>query len=270
MPTPAVRVLRHNRALSVAALVVLATLGWTWLFAGAGTGMAPIAALLPQSAPSGAAADMAMMPMPWTPERFAITCAMWLVMMVAMMLPSAAPMVLLYDRAAGHGAGQHNASARPASGSFLAGYLSVWLAFSLAATALQAALERLDLLSSMTMTSQSRWLSAAILVAAGIYQFSPLKEACLRQCQSPAQFLSHHYQPGKVGALRMGLRHGAYCVGCCWLLMALLFVGGVMNLVWIAILALLVAAEKLLRFGRYVALACGMACIGAGVLILLG
>ena len=267
MPAPVASLLRHHRALSIAALLVLMALAWAWLIAGAGTGMAPAVALWPQPDPPGDMSGMEMGPPPWTPTGFALTLAMWWVMMVAMMLPSAAPTILLYDRAAAHGGAS---SARPATGTFLAGYLAAWLGFSLAATALQAGLQRADLVTSMAMASQTRWLTAAILAAAGVYQLSPLKEACLRQCRSPAQFLSRHYRPGRAGALRMGALHGAFCVGCCWLLMALLLVGGVMNLIWIAFLTLLVAAEKLLPFGRRVALAGGVVCIVGAAAILRG
>lgn len=284
--------LRRHRALSVAALAVLTLLAWLWLLAGAGMGMDPQASFAPPSvaphsashdaasgmarmAPMDSMAPLAPPPLPWSPGRFGLTFAMWWVMMIAMMLPSAAPMILLYARAASHRAGHGDtcgteSSARPATASFLAGYLAVWLAFSLLATGLQLLLERLDLLSQMLMSSRSRWLSSAILVAAGIYQISPLKESCLRRCRNPAQFLSQHYHPGQLGALRMGLLHGAYCVGCCWLLMALLLVGGVMNLAWIALLTLMVAAEKLLPFGRAVALASGVACMAWGAALALG
>ncbi len=122
----------------------------------------------------------------------------------------------------------------------------------------------------MLMSSQSRWLSAGILISAGIYQLSPIKDVCLRHCHSPAQFISAHYRPGRMGAFQMGLFHGVYCVGCCWLLMALLFVGGVMNLAWIALLTLMVTAEKFLSLGRYLSIASGLACIAWGTLMLIG
>jgi predicted metal-binding membrane protein len=200
------------------------------------------------------AMDMAI---PWTPARFALTFAMWWAMMIAMMLPSAAPTILLYARVAG----QSHASARPATGSFLTGYLLVWGLYSVTAAGLQMALEKAAMLAPMEMASRSNWLSGGILIAAGLYQISPLKDVCLRQCRNPAQFLSRHYRPGGRGALRMGLIHGSYCVGCCWLLMALLFVGGIMNLAWIALLTLAVALEKLLPYGRIVGLVAGAACI---------
>ncbi len=121
-----------------------------------------------------------------------------------------------------------------------------------------------------TMGSTSRWLSGGVLVAAGIYQLTPLKAACLAHCRSPAEFLARHFRPGPRGALRMGLIHGAYCLGCCWAVMLLLFVGGVMNLAWIALLTVLVAAEKLAPGGRVIGIAGGAAMLAWGAALLLG
>src|SRR3546814_895448 len=132
----------------------------------------------------------------------------------------------------------------------MVGYLIAWGLFSLGATIAQWQFDRLNLLGPMQMTLTNRWLTAAVLLLAGMYQLTPQKDACLRQCRHPAQFLSRHYRPGWTGALRMGVLHGSYCVGCCWLLMALLFVGGVMHLAWIAFLPVLVALGKLLPKGR--------------------
>lgn len=266
--------LRRHRAISLGALILLTLLAWAWLLAGAGMGMDPLASLTPaKPAPmpmpdmpgmdmSGMAMDMAK---PWTAGRFALTFAMWWVMMVAMMLPSAAPAVLLYARVASLG----GTDGRPASGSFLAGYLLVWGAYSLIAATLQMGLEKAALLAPAAMVSQNRWLTGGILVAAGLYQIGPLKNVCLRHCRNPAQFLSRHHHPGAAGAVRMGLIHGSYCVGCCWLLMALLFVGGIMNLAWIALLTLAVALEKLLPHGRLIGIAAGLACILWGGTLLL-
>ena len=183
--------------------------------------------------------------------------AMWAAMMVAMMLPSAAPAILLYARVHRHSAGSDGA---PPTGAFLAGYLTCWMAFSASAATLHHALEG-DALAN-------RYITAAVLIAAGLYQLSPLKDACLARCRSPAQFLTRHYRPGPRGALRLGALHGAFCVGCCWLLMALLFVGGVMNLAWVAGLTLLVAAEKLLPGGKWIARIAGIAFIGWGAYLL--
>lgn len=257
-------VLARHRLISLVALAVLILVAWGWLLSGAGMGMAPTASLLP----AGLAEDpmlAMMMPgdMPWTAAQFVVTFAMWWVMMIAMMLPSAAPMVLLYARAA-------PASTRPATESFTLGYLLVWGFFSLTATLAQWRLATMAMLSPMAMATSSRPLAAALLIGAGAYQISPWKDACLRQCRNPAQFLSRHYRPGWTGAFRMGMIHGAWCVGCCWMLMTLLFVGGTMNLAWIALLTLLVALEKLLPWGRMVSVAAGMGCILLAWAILTG
>nr|MEC6698473.1 DUF2182 domain-containing protein [Sphingobium sp. SJ10-10] len=257
-------VLARHRLISLVALAVLIALAWSWLFSGAGMGMAPTVSLLP----SGLAEDpMLAMMMPgdglWTAAQFVVTLAMWWVMMVAMMLPSAAPTILLYARAV-------HATARPATESFTLGYLLAWGVFSLIATLAQWRLAKAAMLSPMAMATSSRPLAAALLIAAGVYQISPWKDACLRQCRSPAQFLSRHFRPGWSGALRMGMLHGAWCVGCCWMLMALLFAGGIMNLAWIALLTLLVALEKLLPWGRAVSVAAGLGCILWGWVILVG
>lgn len=255
--------LRRHRAITIAALALLTLLAWLWLLAGAGMGMDPLVSLAPPTTSQSGMDGMEMSGTPmqlaiWSAPRLALTFSMWWVMMVAMMLPSAAPMILLYGRAA----------VQPDPNGFLAGYLVAWGGFSLLATLMQLLLQGGGFLAPMVMASASRWFTAAILIAAGIYQFSPLKDVCLRHCRSPARFLSEHYREGRLGALRMGLAHGTYCVGCCWLLMALLFAGGVMNLAWIALLTLMVAAEKLLPFGRHVARAVGLGCITWGVLVL--
>jgi predicted metal-binding membrane protein len=199
----------------------------------------------------------------WSPGDWALTVAMWWTMMVAMMAPSAAPTILLYGRVNRHALAQGQAAGLAPTAAFAAGYLLVWLGFSVAAAALQWGLERTALASAM-VGSQSRWLSGAVLAAAGLYQLSPLKNVCLSHCRSPAAFLSRHWRPGALGAVRLGALHGAFCVGCCWMLMALLFVGGVMNLAWIAALTLLVVAEKLVPGGRWVARASGLAMFAWG------
>jgi len=192
-------------------------------------------------------------PRAWGAGRWSLMLAMWWTMMVAMMAPSAAPTILLYARVWRHntGEGAPPDGLAPTS-AFLAGYLVAWFGFSLVAVLLQWQLEKTGLLSASMMGSQSRWLSAALLAGAGLYQLSPLKTLCLSHCRSPAAFLARHWRPGYPGALRLGMLHGAYCVGCCWLLMGLLFVGGVMNLVYIAALAILVLAEKLFPKGAWI------------------
>lgn len=229
-------VLRRHRGVSIAGLVAIAALAWAWIASGAGmsTGM-----------------DM---PMAWTAQRILLMVAMWWVMMVAMMVPAAAPTVLLYARSA----------QAPHSGAFLTGYLLCWLGFSIGAVALHYGLETAGHLAPTHMTVSSDWLAGAVLIAAGLYQFTPIKSACLRHCRSPAHWLSRNYRAGRSGALRMGLSHGAYCIGCCWVLMLVLFVVGVMNLAWIAALTLLVAAEKSLPRGDLFGRVGGALLIGWG------
>jgi predicted metal-binding membrane protein len=143
----------------------------------------------------------------------------------------------------------------------LLGYLGVWLAFSIIAAVLHYALQRAGLISAMMLWSRSALLSALVLIAAGLYQLSPLKHSCLTRCRGPIEYLTHHWRAGRAGAFLMGLQHGAWCVGCCGILMALLFVGGVMNLVWIALLSLLVAGEKLAPQGALVGKIAGVVLI---------
>ena len=185
-------------------------------------------------------------------------------MMAAMMLPSAAPAILLVAALTKQRGERH---AVVSSWQFALGYLAIWAAFSLVATGLQFALDRGGLLSE-TMASGSVVLAALLLIAAGIYQWTPWKEACLRQCRSPIEFLTRYWRQGAFGPVRAGAWHGAFCLGCCWMLMALLFVGGLMNMFWIAGLALLVLVEKLLPFGRRVSQITGAALIGWGVFVL--
>jgi len=204
---------------------------------------------------------------PWRAIEFAYVFLMWAVMMVGMMAPSAAPMILMYARVGR----QWKAQGKPyaATGWFAAGYLLAWSGFSLAATFLQWVIDRAALLDSQ-MAIASNLLGAIVLIAAGVYQWTPLKDVCLAQCQSPLLFLMRHggFQNHARGCLLLGLRHGGYCVGCCWVLMALLFVVGVMNVLWIALLALLVLLEKLTPVGRWIARAAGIACVAAGAWLL--
>jgi predicted metal-binding membrane protein len=199
----------------------------------------------------------------WSAADFAVTFAMWAVMMIGMMTPSAAPMVLIYA-AVGR---QASAQGKPfaATSWFLAGYLFVWLAFALVATAAQFALTQAALLDPM-MASSSRVFGGIVLIAAGVYEWTPLKDACLSQCQSPLVFIQRHggFRRDPRGAMLIGLRHGAYCVGCCWMLMALLFVGGVMNVLWIAAISVFVLLEKTLPPGRLFSRIAGLALVAAG------
>ena len=202
---------------------------------------------------------------PWTATEFGLRLAMWAVMMVAMMVPTAAPMTLVYAAVARKAAAQHDPLAPTFI--FVAGYIAMWSIFSLVATLAQHALDQAALLSPM-MSSNSAVFGAALLITAGIYQLTPLKNACLRNCRAPAHFLSRYWRTGTLGAFRMGLRLGAYCVGCCWILMGLLFVGGVMNLLWIAAIAIFVLLEKTSPFGDVSGRFAGAAMILVGALSL--
>lgn len=203
----------------------------------------------------------------WSTIDFLLMLLMWSVMMVGMMTPSVTPMILIYARVARQASGRGTPFA--SAGWFASGYFLTWVGFALLATLLQLALERALLVSPMMGTATSR-LGAALLIAAAIYQWTPLKNACLSQCQAPLLFIQRHggFRGERRAALKLGLRHGAYCIGCCWTLMILLFVGGVMNLLWIAVLGGLVLAEKLVP-GRLVPRIAGVgfAVAGADLLI---
>lgn len=202
----------------------------------------------------------------WDAAHLMLLFAMWQVMMVGMMLPSAAPTVLLYAMVVRKDASTGSPIARVYA--FLGGYLLCWAAFSLAATVLQRGLSAAHWLSPM-MELQNRPLSAAVLIVAGLFQLTPLKRSCLQHCRAPVAFISEHWHPGQTGALRMGAVHGLYCLGCCWALMLLLFAGGVMNLLCIALLTLFVLLEKLAPFGQRTAAFAGFVLIVAGAAIAL-
>ena len=203
---------------------------------------------------------------PWSAGYFAFMLAMWVIMMIGMMTPSVAPMVLLYAAVARRDAGRH---AFAPAGWFLAGYLLAWTVFALAATLLQWLLEWGAVVAPM-MAGTSRRLGGLMLIAAGLYQWLPLKQACLTSCRAPLSFVQSHggFQPGARGALRLGLLHGLDCIGCCWLLMLLLFAFGVMNLAWIAALMIVVLIEKLAPGARSLSRALGVAGIIAGAALL--
>jgi predicted metal-binding membrane protein len=209
----------------------------------------------------------AMQPTAWTAGTAIVMFFMWWIMMVAMMLPSAAPMILLF--AAVNRKQREAGSPFVPTGIFAFGYLAVWAFFSLLAVTTQWGLERTELLSSM-MVGTSVVLGAVLLIAAGVWQLTPLKHACLKHCRSPLHFLSHHWHKGRLGAFRMGVEHGAFCLGCCWFLMALLFYGGVMNLYWIVGLAVFVLIEKVVPHGHGVGNVAGVGLLAWGGLLLAG
>jgi predicted metal-binding membrane protein len=252
-PTLLESALRGTHAPAVVLLAIVPAISWMWIVAMARDMYGPM---------TGAGAWM--MTLHWDVPHLLLLWAMWTVMMTAMMLPSASPLILLYGAAA-------RRSARPTAArqiyALAAGYLLVWTGFSLGATVLQRVLASLLFISPMMEPVNSR-VSATLLLAAGVYQWTPLKFACLRQCQSPVGFLMGRWRSGSAGALRMGLEHGTFCVGCCWVLMLLLFAGGVMN-VWIIVgLTAFVAFEKLAPLGRYGARVTGALMVAGGLWML--
>jgi predicted metal-binding membrane protein len=203
----------------------------------------------------------------WGVADFALTFGMWVVMMVAMMTPSAAPMILMFA-AVNIRRWKQQVSYVPTS-VFLAGYLIVWAGFSALATTAQWGLHSASLLSPM-MASTSPVLGGTLLVTAGTYQWTPLKHACLSKCRSPMGFVLNEWREGRWGAFLMGLKHGAYCTGCCWSLMALLFVAGIMNLLWVGAIAGFILLEKVVPRGDRLGRVGGVVLVGWGAWMVAG
>ena len=251
------RIVRRDRLLVSLGLLAILLLSWIYLI-NASAGMRSMLSQAEMHAAMGMAEMQS-----WPRELLALF-VMWAVMMVGMMLPSAAPLILLilgvYRR-------RDDRNTRLNSILFLGGYLLVWTIFSLAAASGQIALHRAALLSA-DMAARSGILTAAILIITGVYQWLPMKGACLVHCRSPLAFLSHHWREGRTGAVRMGFVHGLFCVGCCWALMTLLFVAGVMNLLWVAAIAVFVLVEKLSRQGLLFGRVVGVLLIGWGAYLL--
>lgn len=247
--------LQRDRRVVAVSLVLVVALAWLYLW---------------RDAAAMSHMEMAGMPMAGMQHAvgagaIALTFAMWTIMMVGMMLPSAAPAILLY--AALVRKNGERGTVLPAVWVFTSGYLVAWTGFSLAAALVQVALEQAALMTPM-MQSASRGLNAAILIAAGIYQWLPIKGICLRKCHHPIEFFATRWRAGAGGAFRMGLEHGLYCVGCCWVLMLLLFVAGVMNLLWVALIAGFVFVEKLLPAARFTTRFASVALVLSGVALL--
>jgi predicted metal-binding membrane protein len=253
--SPLESILKRDRIVVAAALAALFLVAWAFLIHLAG-GMARMEGLsarmmgMSVNDRVSAALEAAMSPgaaaLADAGVNFLLLALMWAIMMVAMMIPGAAPTILLFSalerkRASATGMGGRTAA-------FVAGYVAIWCAFSIVAAALQTALSHGGLLS-MQMTMRSALLAGVVFIAAGIYEFTPLKDRCLTHCRSPLEWLPQHMRPGRSGAFRMGVEHGTYCVGCCWVLMLLLFAVGIMNLVWVAALAAIVLVQKLLPAG---------------------
>jgi predicted metal-binding membrane protein len=254
-PTRLELALGHDRASLTVLLILLPLVCWSWIVVMARDMYGPM---------TGVSAWM--MTLRWDAPHVLLLWAMWAVMMVGMMLPSAAPLVLMYGVAARRRGSGARATHRIYA--LAAGYVTVWALFSVVATTSQRILSAWFIVSPM-MTLTSPAAGAALLLVAGIYQLTPLKRLCLQHCRSPFNFLIHRWREGIAGAFRMGLDHGAYCLGCCWALMLLLFVGGVMNLTVIAALTAFVAFEKVSPFGIYSARLSGALLIAAGFWMLL-
>ncbi len=199
----------------------------------------------------------------WSYADIAVLMMMWAIMMAGMMLPSAYPVVMLVEQL--NQKRIHRQASYTPTLFFVLGYLLAWTLYSVAISLIQYGLHYWALLNPM-MRSANPWFSAALLIAAGSYQFTPLKQACLQRCRSPLSLLSLHWQEGIRGAVHLGFIHGQYCLGCCWFLMALLFVTGVMNLQWIFILTAVVLIEKVVAKGPYIEKALGLLLITLGVI----
>ena len=252
------RLVRGDRAIVLSALAALTLIAWVYLVRMAGS-MSAAASEAEMHAAMGMTSMAA-----WSARDIVALFLMWAVMMAGMMLPSAAPMILLVMGTYRRRGGAH---ARTATAAFAAGYLVAWTGFSLLAALVQAALHAAALMSSM-MVTQSAFLGGAMLVAAGMYQWLPFKHGCLAHCRSPLHFLTVQWREGIAGAFRLGLRHGLFCIGCCWALMVVLFAAGVMNLLAIALIAALVLVEKLLRQGPIVGRAAGVVLVGWGLYLM--
>jgi predicted metal-binding membrane protein len=253
-PSSIERVLVRDRRLIAAALALLVVLAWAYLVLlsrqmGGDESMVAMPSMADMPGmPGMSAADG--VSTAWAPVRLALALLMWWAMMIGMMVPSATPMILLFGNVQRRQLAAESPARRVSL--FAAGYLVTWGMFSLLAAAAQAGLTEAALLAPMDLSVTS-WLGAVLVALAGGYQLTPLKNGCLRRCRSPAEFLSSHWRRGDAGAFHMGIAHGLYCVGCCWLLMGLLFVVGVMNLLWVAAIAALVLIEKLLPYGEITA-----------------
>lgn len=244
--------LRHERILVLTALSAAAVIAWAYLLLGSGIGDAGQMNM-------GGGQMMRMAPA-WTSGYAALIFLMWTSMMVAMMLPGTAPTILLVSALMRARGGNHTLGP---TGLFVLGYLTVWFGVSMVGTTLQWGLHRIGILSAGMATTSST-LAALLLIVAGLYQWTPLKQACLVRCRSPAEQLSRYWRSGAIGPFLSGIRNGGFCLGCCWLLMLLLFVGGVMNLLWVAVLTVLVLIEKAFPVSAYSSRLTGTALIAWG------
>ncbi len=252
---------RPERLVILGALALIIALAWIYL--------ATFEMATPTMSGMSDMGDMPDMPgmdgMAMAPMSFGLLAAMWIVMMIGMMLPSASPMIVMAARLTK--AREPGNKSAFSAGAFALGYLLVWSGFSLIAAAAQVALQE-GVLSGEAMAIRSGPIAGGVLIAAGLYQWTPLKQFCLTKCRSPVGFFVSQWRAGRRGALLMGARHGAFCLGCCWLLMALLFVAGVMALPWVAAVAALVLLEKIAPKGEWIARVGGALMVGAGLYVI--
>jgi len=249
--------LKKDRFITIIALVIISALSWLYIIY-----------LYRQMAVMNMNAAFFAMPMTqyWTATDFVLLFVMWLVMMIAMMTPSVTPLILIFAMV--------NRKKREAQSPFvhtgylLAGYFVIWAGFSLLATMLQWVLQQVSLLNA-EMKTTSKILGGTILVVAGIFQFTRWKKACLHHCSTPLNFIHRNWKEGKKGALQMGIKNGTYCLGCCWVLMVLLFFSGIMNLLWIALIAIFVLIEKTVPQPKWISSVAGIALIVYGIIVLM-
>ncbi len=255
--SPLAYVLKKDRFIVLIALFVLCVLSWLYIIY-----------LYNQMYPMNMDALFFAMPMTpsWSWTDFVLLFLMWFVMMIAMMTPSVTPLVLIFTLI--NRKRQQRQNPFVPSGYLLCGYFLVWAAFSLFATLLQWLLQQVSLLNPEMITT-SKILGGSILILAGVFQFTPLKNTCLRHCRTPISFIHQYWKDGKIGALRMGIQNGIYCLGCCWILMILLFVSGIMNILWIAVISLFVLIEKVLSSVKAISLIAGITLIAYGTIVLL-
>ena len=251
-------VLRKDRLILTAGLFLIALLSWWYIIY-----------LYRQMYPMNMNALFFAMPMTpaWTLTDFILLFLMWLVMMIAMMTPSVAPLILLFAMV--------NRQRKQRQNPFvpgmylLAGYIAAWTVFSLLATILQWALQQVSWLNP-EMIITNKILGSIILITAGVFQFTSLKQSCLHHCQSPVEFIHRKWKDGRMGAFKMGIQNGVYCLGCCWMLMILLFVSGIMNILWIALISFFVLIEKLVPHSKWISYIAGVGLVAYGIVSLIG
>lgn len=247
-------ILKRDRFIIISGILLITILAWTYIIY-----------LYQQMNSMNMESLFLAMPMnsEWTATDFALMFLMWSVMMIAMMMPSAAPLILIFAMVNRNREPQQQPLVPTAY--FLLGYLLVWMGFSLVATSLQWYLQYLDLLSP-EMKTTNHLLGGIILTAAGIFQFTPLKKTCLTHCRTPVDFIHHHWKEKTGGVIQMGITHGIYCLGCCWILMALLFVAGIMNLLWVVLIALFILVEKVFPSQKLITALGGITLIVLGII----